>query len=100
MGRKNPEFEQKSGLAAPRLGCSHGIRATSSSLLHALSGCWRQRRPRGSCRHGEGKELLEPRSLDAQGHGQCHQEQGAVGLTPEQHPGLWDQLQLGAHASF
>lgn len=55
---------------------------------------------KGSCRHGEGKELLEPRSLDAQGHGQCHQEQGAVGLTPEQHPGLWDQLQLGAHASF
>lgn len=36
----------------------------------------------------------------AQGHRESRQEEGAVGLTPEQHPGLWNQLHLGAHASF
>lgn len=39
-----------------------------------------------------GDELMEP---PAQGHGESHQEEGAVGLTPEQYSGLWTQLHLG-----
>lgn len=36
----------------------------------------------------------------AQRHWESHQEEGAVGLAPEQHPGPWNQAPPGTHTLF
>lgn len=68
------------------------------------SGPWRAHCsiPHVGCRGGQeaasdtgkanGDALMES---PAQGHGESRQEEGAVGLTPEQLSGLWKQLHLG-----
>lgn len=99
MGWKNPEFKEKMGLAAPRLGCSPGIRATLSRRAHCSIPMWlldaeeAKRQPQTLGRQNAGALIKSP----AQGHRESHQDEGDVGLTPEQHCGLWNQLRLGAH---
>lgn len=81
------------GLAAPRLGCSHGIRATSSQRARCspyplwLLDAEEAKRQLQTLGRQNTDALMES---PTQGHGESHQEEGAVGLTPEQY--------LGAHA--